>query len=556
MRERIRARLRELGADEAARATEGAFISTIHGFCARVLRAHALAAGLDPAFAVLDAPDAERLADGAFDDALEELGADGAGRDRPDRRATAPAGCAARSSRSTTSCARAAQRAPAAAARCGRRPTSRRRGASSPTRPRGRARGARRDRRTRAPRCIEALARLERCAEADLGGRPVAGRPVGACACRAATAPRCRPRRACATPRRSSLPRGLRAPPRDPRRTTCSTGCCACSASATRAPSASVSGLDFEDLELEARELLHADTELRERYRTRFERIMVDELQDTNRVQLELIELDRARQPVHGRRRPAVDLRLPSRRRGAVRAARRGSWPRRGARATLDTNFRSRPEILAVINGVFERALGEHFRPLRAGRGPDEPAERAAGRADRRRQGGGLGDGGAGRAVAGGRGAGAGGRLERLLAAGTVAARDVVLLTRATTDLRVYERALEDRGIPTYVIGGRGYWAHPQVIDMVSYLEALANPRAEEALYTVLASPLVGVSADALVCSPRRRGRARCDPWSVLREPDGAFDGLGGAEPARLEAFAGWFAERAACGGPDRRSSR
>ena len=73
MRERIRARLRELGADEAARATEGAFISTIHGFCARVLRAHALAAGLDPAFVVLDAPDAERLADAAFDEALEEV---------------------------------------------------------------------------------------------------------------------------------------------------------------------------------------------------------------------------------------------------------------------------------------------------------------------------------------------------------------------------------------------------------------------------------------------------------------------------------------------------
>ena len=77
MRDRIRRRLRELGADEAARATEGAFISTIHGFCARVLRAHALAAGLDPAFAVLDSQDAERLADVAFDEALEELGRSG-----------------------------------------------------------------------------------------------------------------------------------------------------------------------------------------------------------------------------------------------------------------------------------------------------------------------------------------------------------------------------------------------------------------------------------------------------------------------------------------------
>src|SRR5438270_4281003 len=74
MPDRIRRRLRELGAVEAARATEGAFISTIHGFCARVLRAQALAAGLDPGFVVLDAPDAERLADAAFEEALEELG--------------------------------------------------------------------------------------------------------------------------------------------------------------------------------------------------------------------------------------------------------------------------------------------------------------------------------------------------------------------------------------------------------------------------------------------------------------------------------------------------
>ena len=73
MRDRIRARLRALGAHEAARATEAAFISTIHGFCARVLRAHALAAGLDPLFVVLDEPEAARIGDAAFDEALEDL---------------------------------------------------------------------------------------------------------------------------------------------------------------------------------------------------------------------------------------------------------------------------------------------------------------------------------------------------------------------------------------------------------------------------------------------------------------------------------------------------
>ena len=78
MRDRIRHRLREPGARRRRAGGNwcpptGAFISTIHGFCARVLRAHALAAGLDPAFVVLDAPDADRIADAAFDDALEEL---------------------------------------------------------------------------------------------------------------------------------------------------------------------------------------------------------------------------------------------------------------------------------------------------------------------------------------------------------------------------------------------------------------------------------------------------------------------------------------------------
>ena len=50
----MRARLLELGEREAARDTEAAFVGTFHGFCARLLRAHALQAGLDPDFAILD----------------------------------------------------------------------------------------------------------------------------------------------------------------------------------------------------------------------------------------------------------------------------------------------------------------------------------------------------------------------------------------------------------------------------------------------------------------------------------------------------------------------
>ena len=55
------ARLRELGADEAARATEGAFISTIHGFCARLLRTTLWRRESIPSSTVLDQPQAQRL---------------------------------------------------------------------------------------------------------------------------------------------------------------------------------------------------------------------------------------------------------------------------------------------------------------------------------------------------------------------------------------------------------------------------------------------------------------------------------------------------------------
>ncbi len=70
LKERIRARLMGLGAREAARETEAAFIGTFHGFCARLLRTHPLLAELDPEFTVLDEALAGRLRTRAFSGAL------------------------------------------------------------------------------------------------------------------------------------------------------------------------------------------------------------------------------------------------------------------------------------------------------------------------------------------------------------------------------------------------------------------------------------------------------------------------------------------------------
>ena len=531
LRDRIRRRLRALGADEAARATEGAFISTIHGFCARVLRAHALAAGIDPAFVVLDRPESERLADAAFDDALEALAESAAG---VDLIASYGPGLL----RDTILATYAQLRS---------------RGQSAPTLPlcpdatdpdaapalaRAAATAARELGAVASPgvRVLEALQRLGRCAELVHDPQPWPGeldrvslpRGNGAAlstpVCLAYTEALARWRAVCerraAKPVRDLLDRLLSS-----------------FGSHYAERKRECSGLDFEDLELMTRDLLRSADELRERYRSRFTQIMVDELQDTNRVQLELIEsiadgnlftVGDAQQSIYGFRHADVEL---FEQRGERLAA-------GGARATLRTNFRSRVEILDVLNLGF--ADGDRFTPLRAGR-KDDPVEdprvellivdkgadwAADGLASPWR----LAE---ARALAM--------RVKELVDGGA-APRQVVVLTRASTDMRAYERALEDRGIPTYVIGGRGYWSHPQVADLVAYLRALANPREEQALYTVLASPMVGVSLDALVVVAAAARAGDRDPWWVLREPAGRLDDLSRADREKLIRFSDWFA--------------
>ncbi len=71
LRGRIRRRLAELGRHDLARELDGAWISTIHGFCHRLLKAHPFEAGIDPHFRVLDENQARVLAGEAFEEALD-----------------------------------------------------------------------------------------------------------------------------------------------------------------------------------------------------------------------------------------------------------------------------------------------------------------------------------------------------------------------------------------------------------------------------------------------------------------------------------------------------
>ena len=82
IRERVRGALVKAGMDEEALSVDDAWISTIHGMCSRILRAHALELGIDPEFSVIEETAADELMDQAVDHVLAcaETAIDGHGR--------------------------------------------------------------------------------------------------------------------------------------------------------------------------------------------------------------------------------------------------------------------------------------------------------------------------------------------------------------------------------------------------------------------------------------------------------------------------------------------
>jgi len=265
------------------------------------------------------------------------------------------------------------------------------------------------------------------------------------------------------------------------------------------------SALDFEDLQLHARDLLRDNPSIRETEQLRFRAIMVDEFQDTNVLQCEIVDAIAGTgsfekdvffvgdefQSIYGFRH--ADVRVFRARREAA-----------AQRLPLTQNYRSRPEVLAAVNHLFGPAFGTEFQPLTAsGAFPDpvfgHPVEllvtdkaafKDSGEHWRR---------GEARLIAR--------RVRELVDADATAPGEIVLLFAAGTDAEWYEEELRREGLPTYRSTGRGYFGQQQVVDLLMYLRLLHNRYDDVALATVLASPFVGVSNDALVLIRRHAGR-------------------------------------------------
>ncbi len=265
--------------------------------------------------------------------------------------------------------------------------------------------------------------------------------------------------------------------------------------------------LDFDDLELIAGELLSGNDGLRASWSERFALLMVDEFQDTNPRQLAILQaLARDNlftvgdefQSIYGFRHADVSL----------FRGRRAELARSGRSLALTCNFRSRGELLELVNAAFADRFAD-FSPLLEGReqgsGPSsrEPAVelllssiKGWEESDT-----------VAAAIANGLPHGAiwrqaearllAQRVHELVAAGEALPGEIVVLLRATGDVEIFERALQLRGLRTLATVGT-FWGRQQIGDLHSYLRALANPRDEEALYSTLASPLAGCSRDGL----------------------------------------------------------
>ncbi len=475
LRSRVRERLLELGEREAARDTEAAFIGTFHGFCARLLRAHPLPAGLDPDFAILDAPRSRWLRRRAYEDALAEF-ITGGGEEAVDLLAAY--------------------------------------GVDKVRVMIEQLHGELRSRGRRRPRL-------------PLRAIPPGGDGDEADALAAVAL----------FDRLLDLFGGRYERAKEERL-----------------------AVDFDDLELIAGELLAGNEALRGAWAEGFQLLMVDEFQDTNPRQLAILRcLDRENlftvgdelQSIYGFRH--ADVSLFRERRAELAAA--------GGALALRSNFRSRPEVLGAVNVVFAERF-ERFSPLVHGREEEsgqapEPAVELL-----------LTDAGDGwRGLSDAEAIAAGlphtrvfarlaearllaQRVRELIDAGQARAGDVAVLLRASGDIETFERALQLEGMRTLATVGT-FWERQQITDLHSYLRALANPRDEEALYGLLASPLVGLSRDglallAIASSPERGG-----VWetAVALAEDGREE-LGEADRERLVRFRGWFeAERSEAGG-------
>jgi DNA helicase-2/ATP-dependent DNA helicase PcrA len=247
--------------------------------------------------------------------------------------------------------------------------------------------------------------------------------------------------------------------------------------------------MDFDDLILAVIRALSAVPEFQERCRQRFRHVLVDEFQDTNRIQLDLVRLlaapgfanvtvvGDAKQSIYGWRDAEIEnirTRFP------------------GQRLPLTVNRRSVQEILDAATAFIRRDRDFGDEPdLVAARGPGGAAVSIVMAGDAR---------GEARLVAT--------EIRRLVEGGVRPGQIAVLAHSVKLLPREFEEELRAQGIPYVTTGGSGFFDREEVKDVLALVRLVADPMDDGALTRVLQGPIVRMGdAQLYRLAARRQGR-------------------------------------------------
>ncbi len=268
--------------------------------------------------------------------------------------------------------------------------------------------------------------------------------------------------------------------------------------------------LDFDDLLMVTANLLQACDDVRTAYQERFQHILVDEFQDTNRAQNEIVEL---LGQAHGNVCVVGDSDQSVYKWRGADIRNILDFERAFPDATtilLEQNFRSTATILNAANAVIANNVGRTPKELFTVGDIGDPILRY--RAEDERD----------------EASWVSGEILRLRAAESLQWGDVAIFYRTNAQSRALEDSFIFTGIPYVVVGGAKFYDRREVKDILAYVRVLANPDDEVSARRIVNVPKRGIG-DASV--------ARLAAWAQVNRVSFA-EAIDRADEAGLSATA------------------
>ncbi|MGE5770341.1 MAG: UvrD-helicase domain-containing protein [Betaproteobacteria bacterium] len=237
--------------------------------------------------------------------------------------------------------------------------------------------------------------------------------------------------------------------------------------------------VDFAELLLRCHELLQRNEPLRRHYQQRFSHILVDEFQDTNRLQyawLQLLAGGGARVFAVGDDDQSI-YRFRGAEVGNMRDFEREYAGQNVIR--LEQNYRSHGNILAAANAIIKHNRERLGKNLWTDAGEGEPIRAFEGYSDLDEA----------RFVID--------EIRELIRDG-VPPTQIAILYRSNAQSRVLEHELFTRGVPYKVYGGLRFFERQEVKHALAYLRLLGNPDDDTAFLRVVNFPTRGIGARSL----------------------------------------------------------